>query len=94
MATSFRNTKNRQIIIPTVVILIRNKQGDFVSCRALLDSGSLLNFISAHLAKSSKLPLIKVKAPISGIKTRIKSVFCNFTAVLSLNYGELTFRTV
>lgn len=68
VATSLKTSENlSQILLSTAIIYIKNNNGLFVKCRALLDSGSQLNFISSELAKRLKLHQQAVNIPIAGI---------------------------
>lgn len=83
----------KHVILPTAVILIQDHSKNFVSCRAMLDSGSQLNFITATLARRLKIKTHKINTQISGISdtninaanqvhAKIKSAHNNFTADL------------
>lgn len=58
---------NGHVFLPTVVALVTDKHGAERSCRAILDSGSQINFVSKRLANLLQLPHKKVDLPVSGI---------------------------
>lgn len=79
-----------QVLLPTAIIKIQNRSGNYVDCRALLDSGSQINLITSTFAKRLGLPLKRCEInSISGIdqlqtsiteelSTNIKSNWHNF----------------
>jgi len=54
-------------MLATAVIYIRNKTGILQPCRAILDSGAQLNFITLPCAKRLQLDSANETVPISGI---------------------------
>ncbi|KAJ8955915.1 hypothetical protein NQ318_005463 [Aromia moschata] len=58
---------NNHVLLSTVSVNIMNAQGEPTSCRAVLDSGSMSNFISNRLFLKLGLPKIKVNFAVSGI---------------------------
>lgn len=94
-ATSCRVSKtSNQVILSTAIVYIKGKDNNFVKCRALLDSGSQMNFMSQDLANRLKVPIKDVNIPISGVNelltkikqqtsATIKSVYNNYSATLS-----------
>ncbi|XP_053969222.1 uncharacterized protein LOC128870595 [Anastrepha ludens] len=55
------------VLLATAVILVKNRAGIFVSCRALLDSGSQLHFVTTRFANQLQLFQTKASATVSGI---------------------------
>lgn len=55
------------VLLPTVIIYIKNRAGTFIPCRALLDSASQLNFVTSRLANQLQLVTRKSTVSISGI---------------------------
>ncbi|XP_036344786.1 uncharacterized protein LOC118754023 [Rhagoletis pomonella] len=55
------------VFLATAVVLVKNRAGSFVPCRALLDSGSQLHFITTRLANQLQLVKAKSSATVSGI---------------------------
>ncbi|KAH8361200.1 hypothetical protein KR200_006411, partial [Drosophila serrata] len=55
------------VLLPTAIIYVRNKAGEFMPCRAILDSASQINFITSRLAKQLNLNNRKSHTLVSGI---------------------------
>ncbi|XP_036346425.1 uncharacterized protein LOC118755709 [Rhagoletis pomonella] len=55
------------VFLATAVVLVKNRAGSFVPCRALLDSGSQLHFVTTRLANQLQLVKAKSSATVSGI---------------------------
>lgn len=55
------------VILGTCVVNIRSSRGSFITCRALLDSGSQLNFMTERLASQLNLRLSKRNCCVGGI---------------------------
>ena len=55
------------VLLATAIILIKNRAGSFIPCRALLDSASQLNFITNRLASQLQLHKSRNFTQISGI---------------------------
>lgn len=91
VAAAVQRVNKKQVILPTAVLLIQNSANEFITVRAMLDSGSQLNFITFKLAKCLNLKMHKVNTVNSGISetnintvnqvhAKIKSAYNNFTA--------------
>ncbi|XP_050303742.1 uncharacterized protein LOC126741390 [Anthonomus grandis grandis] len=63
-----------EVLLSTALILIKDNDGNWQHCRALLDSGSQSNFITRELAESLKLPFCKTNIPITGIGESSKNI--------------------
>ncbi|XP_031330987.1 uncharacterized protein LOC116161684 [Photinus pyralis] len=79
----------KYVILSTATINIKGEMGKLVSCRALLDSGSQSNFITAELVQKLGLTGSKINMKVSGVDrsttninkrvtTEISSLFNNF----------------
>lgn len=55
------------VFLATAIVSIRDSLGVYHKCRAVLDSGSQLNFISKRFSKLLQLPSKRTFMPISGI---------------------------
>ncbi|XP_037826671.1 uncharacterized protein LOC119614626 [Lucilia sericata] len=55
------------VFLATAIILVKNKFGIFVPCRAIFDSASQLNFITTRFAKQLQLKVKQSCVSISGI---------------------------
>ena len=57
-----------EVLLSTATVLIKNKYGEFIQARALLDSGSQSNFISQELSDQLSVNKFKINPiPVSGI---------------------------
>ncbi|XP_037928470.1 uncharacterized protein LOC119662782 [Teleopsis dalmanni] len=96
IANPTSNTKSKVecVLLATAIILIRNRAGSYIPCRALLDSASQLHFITKSLANTLQLKTTKCATVISGITDRdfvadnttelsIKSRFGNYTSSIT-----------
>lgn len=83
----------KQILLSTAIVYIQGNDGKQHKCRALLDSGSHLNFITNDLCNRLRLTKTNISEIVTGInqesiqigqrtKTSIKSQFNGFTAKL------------
>lgn len=57
------------VMLATAIVYIKNETGNFQSCRALLDSGSQVNFITDACAQRLGLSKTKFYVPIVGINS-------------------------
>ncbi|XP_046811084.1 uncharacterized protein LOC124420834 [Lucilia cuprina] len=55
------------VLLATAVVLVKNRSGSLVPCRAILDSASQLNFVTNRLANQLHLQTSKSLVTISGI---------------------------
>lgn len=76
------------VILSTALVNILNKEGKYVTCRALLDGGSQSNFVSKEMFETLNIDPLNVKIRVVGIngyasnicnaiKTKINSRFSN-----------------
>lgn len=69
------NSINKQIILATSIVRIKDNKGRFHNCRALLDSGSQSNFISQNLVTQLNLKSLPIEnLTISGINEKSTSI--------------------
>ncbi|XP_073831785.1 uncharacterized protein [Musca autumnalis] len=84
-------TLGASVLLATAVILVKNKFGLFVPCRAILDSASQLNFITSRFVNQAQLKVKHSNISISGIgegnvvadkiaDVEIKSCHSNYSA--------------
>lgn len=86
-----------QVLLPTAIILIQDQSGKFHECRALLDSGSQVNFITSEFADKLKVHRSQCYSrTVSGINqnkttvsyelsTSIKSKVHDFEEIIDLS---------
>ncbi|XP_061388720.1 uncharacterized protein LOC133323837, partial [Musca vetustissima] len=56
-----------RVLLATAIVLVKNKFGVYVPCRAILDSASQLNFITSRFANLAQLKVKHSNVYISGI---------------------------
>jgi len=65
---SLQNPKEvTHVFLATAMVAIRDSLGIYRKCRAILDSGSQVNFVSKRFARQLQLPSKRTIMPISGI---------------------------
>lgn len=66
-ASGLSGLEQNYTFLATAVVLVSDRRENQRKCRALLDSGSQVNFISGNLAKSLQLERKKSNLPVGGI---------------------------
>jgi hypothetical protein len=64
---TFKGRPRNHVILATAVVEVRDKTGQYVPCRALLDSGSQTHFITEKCVQRPKLSRIQTHTSIQGI---------------------------
>jgi len=64
---SFKNKPRYHILLATAIVDVKNKSGQYVPCRALLDSGSPSHFITERCVQRLRLSRTQTHASIQGI---------------------------
>jgi len=64
---SFKGKPKNHILLATDVVEVQNKSGQYVSCRALLDSASQSHFITERCVQRLRLSRTQTHASIQGI---------------------------
>ena len=64
---SFKGKPRNEILFATAIVEVQNKSGQYVSCRALLDSASQSHFITERCVQRLKLSRTQTHAQIQGI---------------------------
>jgi hypothetical protein len=64
---SMKANSRSHILLATAIVEIRNKNGQFIPCRALLDSASQTHFITEKCVQRLKLSRTQTHASIQGI---------------------------
>jgi len=62
-----KTKKVSHVFLATATVSVRDSLGVYRKCRAVMDSGSQVNFISKSFAKQLRLPSKRMMLPISGI---------------------------
>ncbi|XP_022162437.1 uncharacterized protein LOC111028196 [Myzus persicae] len=66
-AHSSQQSSNKQMLLSTAVVIMRNARGESTACRVLLDSGSQSNFMSESISQTLRLNKTRVSCTIIGI---------------------------
>jgi hypothetical protein len=64
---SLKDNPRNNILLATAVVEVRDKTGQYVPCRALLDSGSQSHFITERFVQCMKLPRTQTHTSIQGV---------------------------
>jgi len=64
---TFKGKSRSHVLLATAIVEIKNKSGQYVSCRALLGSGCQSHFITERCVQCLKLPRTQTHTPIQGI---------------------------
>ncbi|XP_022168208.1 uncharacterized protein LOC111032244 [Myzus persicae] len=75
------------VMLATAVIYIRNQYGQQYKCRAVLDSGSQLNFIDQRFANRLRLNLFKNDFNIIGVSSMSSSAQYHSQTIISSCHG-------
>ncbi|KAB0804831.1 hypothetical protein PPYR_01801 [Photinus pyralis] len=73
----------KYVILSTATINIKGEMGKLVSCRALLDSGSQSNFITAELVQKLGLTGSKINMKVSGVDRSTTNINKRVTTEIS-----------
>ena len=65
-----------------MIVYVRDKCGQLVKCRALLDSASQGHFVTEHLVQQLNLRKFKAQIPVQGINEVTKTI--HYTASLEI----------
>ena len=84
---SFVATMNQQAILPTVVVIVEAENGESFEARALLDTGSNVNFMTTKFANRLKLPLQSTFSSVEGVATQQSVVRFMTEAKIQSQYG-------
>jgi len=63
-----------QILLATAIVYVRDKCGQLVKCRALLDSASQGHFVTERLVQQLHLRKFKAQIPVQGINKVTKTI--------------------
>ena len=64
---SFKGKPQKQILLATAIVEVRNKSGNYVPCRILLDSASQSHFITERCVQRLRLSKNQTRSTIQGI---------------------------
>jgi len=66
---SFKGKTRNEILLATAIVEIQNKSGQYIPCRALLDSASQSHFITESCVQRLRLSRTQTHAQIQGISS-------------------------
>jgi len=61
---------NKHVMLSTAVIKVYDKMGSAIHCRAQMDSGSQINFVTEYMAQTLQVGLNKIKRDVPGNRYR------------------------
>ncbi|XP_060536764.1 uncharacterized protein LOC132708412 [Cylas formicarius] len=76
LTSNFYLPNKNQVLLATAVIKVLDSDNKFISCRALLDSGSQSNFCTKEFFERLKLPGKRLDLSISGINGSPSNICC------------------
>lgn len=95
-ATTFSMTnhvttfQNKTVLLPTAVALIKNKAGELIRCRVLLDSGSQSNFLTERIVQLLKLHKKNIRLKVFGIGGVAQNISASVTATVKSIFNEFS----
>uniref|UniRef100_A0A1I8PSD1 DUF1758 domain-containing protein n=1 Tax=Stomoxys calcitrans TaxID=35570 RepID=A0A1I8PSD1_STOCA len=84
------SSSSGSVLLATAIILAKNRFGEFIPCRAILDSASQLNLNANRLVKRLSLDCNRVSAIISGIGDGSVDVNKSVDLVVKSRIGEFS----
>jgi hypothetical protein len=76
------------VLLPTAIVIVSDANGKKQTFRALLDSGSQLNFITESTVNKLGLPVTKKELAVIGINQTVKQMNKSASCVIQSNYTE------
>ncbi|XP_055591299.1 uncharacterized protein LOC129743341 [Uranotaenia lowii] len=88
------NSQPKQYILYTAVCMIEDEFGNLISCRVLLDSGSMHNLISTRVVNALRLRKTKVNMSVEGISGAPKMISSQVRVKIHSTYkSDFTYST-
>nr|CAI5863527.1 unnamed protein product [Callosobruchus analis] len=72
-----------KVVLATTHVLVRDAHGNLVKCRALLDPGSMSNFVTKEFAKQLDLKITDVTIEVKGVNRTASQIFEKIEATIS-----------
>ena len=87
-----RKRASSQTLLATAVVYFKDRWGQLVKCRALLDSASQGHFVTGHLIQQLQLKKVKTQIPVQGINetTRVIQFATSLEIKSRINDWETT----
>jgi len=64
---TLKGKSRNHVLLATAIVEVRNKSGQYVPCRALLDSGSQSHFITEKCVQLLRIPRTQTHTSVQGI---------------------------
>ena len=81
------SSSSKQTLLSTVAVYLKDDEGNRHLCRALLDSGSDSNFMTANCAKKMNLKLQETCVSLSGINEKTSIIRHKTNAMIESHHG-------
>ncbi|XP_056637689.1 uncharacterized protein LOC130445826 [Diorhabda sublineata] len=79
--THHLNNKKQNVLLSTAAVFLKEKSGNLIKARALLDSGSQSNLLTSDLARKLNIGTTKINLPVIGVN----QVTTNITEQLNID---------
>ena len=66
---TFKGKSRNHVLLAKAIVEVRNKSGQYIPCRALLDSGSQSHFMTERCVQRLRLPRTQTHTSIQGISS-------------------------
>nr|CAI5854253.1 unnamed protein product [Callosobruchus analis] len=86
--TSNNFNKTSNVLLSTAVTQVKDNEGRYNQCRALLDNGSQSHFMTEDLSKTLKVGTHKTNMSVSGLNNSVNSVSTYATICIRSNYNS------
>uniref|UniRef100_A0A2H1WZP8 SFRICE_032395 n=1 Tax=Spodoptera frugiperda TaxID=7108 RepID=A0A2H1WZP8_SPOFR len=83
----------QEILLTTLQLKVKNKEGDYIILRALLDQGSQVTLVTENAAQRLNLPRNKMNASVTGIGTTRGTSKGMITLECKSIHSDYTFKT-
>ena len=64
---TLKGKSRNHVLLATAIVEVRNESGQYIPCRALLDSGSQSHFITERCVQRLRLPRTQTHTSVQGI---------------------------
>jgi hypothetical protein len=87
-ANTISKSSFTNVLLPTALVIVSDANGKKQTFRALLDSGSQLNFITESTVNKLGLPVTKKELAVIGINQTVKQMNKSASCMIQSNYTE------
>jgi hypothetical protein len=85
---SFKGKPRNRILLATAIVEVKNKSGQYMPCRALLDSASQSHFITERCVQRLRLARTQTHASIQGISNVNKAAHHSVSIHLKSRHSD------